>query len=484
MPLTCREDELWPMSVPLSLCLALLFSLTGLFGCTTEEDARSVILITVDTLRADHLSGAGYAKPTSPALDAFARLGTRFEWAFSTCSYTVPSHASMLVGMYPSYHSAGLMNGQQKLLPEETTLAEILRDAGWRTAGIVSNAMLSRRIGLDQGFESYDDQLPDRELFRKMPERRASNAVDRALTKIEELKGQPFFLWLHLQDPHGPYTPPKTIPRLAGARDERPAGPILPFGKDYSGFRAIPAYQTYGSERAFGLYRARYDREIRFLDTQLERLFAYIDEMNLLKSTLVVVTADHGEAMGEDDFYFAHGHSVGLDQVLVPLFFVGNDIRSDRTISAPVSNMSVFATILDYLGQSIPADVQSQSLLAALIDGDDVPAGPLFTESFTQRGIVDAGRYLRADRRPASDENFWRSSPISGGYIAPLGTQSLHLGSSTFEDEHVSTAELREHLQIFDRAAEEALKSFETHTIQHEPSPDLIEELRALGYVP
>jgi hypothetical protein len=185
--------------------------------------------------------------------------------------------------------------------------------------------------------------------------------------------------------------------------------------------------------------------------------------------------------MGEDEFYFAHGHSVGLDQVRVPLFFVGDGVRSGQTVSAPVTNMSVFATILEYLGQPLPPDVQSQSLFATLTNGEDVPPGPLYTESYTQRGIVDDGYYLRTDRRPASNERFWRVSPISGGYIAPLGTQTMRLGSSMAE-EVPSPEKLKRRLQAFDRSAELVLKSFETRALQSELSQEQIEELRVLGY--
>jgi len=476
----------------LGLVVLLITGFLGLAGCSVDPASRSVVLITIDTLRADHLSIGGNAVLTSPVLDAFARRGTRFEWAFSTCSYTVPSHASMLVGMYPSFHSAGLMNSQQRLAPEENTLAEILREAGWRTAAIVSNAVLDPAVGLDQGFESYDARLPDRERVRPMSERRAANAVDRALEKLDEFEGERFFLWLHLQDPHGPYTPPESTPRLEASRDIRSSKRALrlPIGRDNSGYQAIPIYQAYGSERAFVEYRDRYDREIRSLDAELARLFAYFEEHALLERALVIVTSDHGEAMGEDDFYFNHGHSVGLEQVHVPLFFTGNEIRSNRPISTPVSNLSVFATILEYLGQPIPEGVQSESLLAVLTDGEAVSSTPFFTESFTQRGIVDAGFYLRADSRAAADERFWRGSPISGGFITPLGTQMMRLDSSsdsslgpTVATEVPRAAELEKKLQLFSRSAEKVRRSFQARAHQLKPDEGRIEELRALGYI-
>ena len=487
---------------------AILLGIALSSGCSSERAPGSVLLITIDTLRADHLSGAGYVRPTSPTLDAFARRGTRFEWAFSTCSYTVPSHTSMLVGRYPSFHSAGLLNGQQRLLPSETTLAEILRDAGWRTAAIVSNAVLDHGVGLAQGFESYDDDLPDRELVRRLRERRAANAVDRALEKLAEFGEEPYFLWLHLQDPHGPYTPPATIPGFGETGEGPSDSRTLPVGGDFSGYRAIPAYQVVGSERRFGDYRERYDREIRSLDRELARLFARLDESVERGRVLVVITGDHGEAMGEDGFYFSHGHSVGLDQVHVPLIFVGGDVATDRSIATPVTNMSVFATILEYLGQPLPERVQAPALLATLVAGAEVPEGPVYTESHTQRGIAAAGHYLRRDRRPVTDEAFWQTSPISDGTIVPLGTTLSRLGEWGESGDRLSTsgargetldpgvdpltneradaerigAALGKRLDAFARGAEGALEFRRRRARPRELDPSLNDELRALGY--
>ena len=457
-------------------------------ACSSQEAPRSVVLITVDTLRADHLSGMGYERKTTPALDVFARRGTRFDWAFSTCSYTVPSHASMMVGRYSSFHSAGLLNGQQRLLPIETTLAEILRDAGWRTAAIVSNAVLGSGSGFEQGFERFDDELPDRELVRRMPERRAHAAVDRAIAQIRSFGDQPYFLWLHLQDPHGPYTPPASTPGFASSEEVPGGDRRLPVGRDFSGYGAIPAYQVVGSERRYSDYRDRYDREIRTVDLELARLFGSLEGAIGQGRMLVIFTADHGEAMGEDGFFFSHGHSVGLDQVHVPLFFVGGGVVAGRRVPVPVSNMSVFATVLEFLGQSLPERIQAPGLFASLVSGEAPPAGPVYTESHTQRGIAAAGHYLRRDRRPATDTDFWRVSPISDGTIVPLGRELSrlrprggHARRPLGEATSLVTG-LERRLDAFARSAEEALGFHRARARPRELDPALREELRALGY--
>jgi arylsulfatase len=254
----------------------LAAAVAGFFALRSpaKKNPGSVIFVTIDTLRADHLSLGGYARNTSPRLDAFAKRGTKFDWALSTCSYTLPSHASMMTGRYPSFTSIGLMNGQLGLEPRDVTLAEICRDAGLRTSAVVSNQLLTRNWGLDQGFEAYDDDLRDKETSREMPERRAEHAVDAALAELSRIGDERFFFWLHLQAPHGPYTPPASItePEAVGEHPPR-LERKLPVGADPSGHRAIPTYQAFETEREFEQYRARYDREIRSTDRELGRLF-------------------------------------------------------------------------------------------------------------------------------------------------------------------------------------------------------------------
>ena len=217
---TCdiRTGRLW--------WLAGILAAAASLGCGTEPSnapatqIRSVLLITIDTLRADHLSGYGYVRPTSPQLDRFMDRGQRFRWAFSTSSRTAPSHVSIFTGLYPSATTVSVENGKYPLDAQTPTLASLAQRAGVRTAAIVSNAVLNRRLGLDRGFEVYDDVLPEQERNRFHRERIAEDAVAAALLQLEEFGSERFFLWLHLQDPHGPYTPPQAaIEALADASD-------------------------------------------------------------------------------------------------------------------------------------------------------------------------------------------------------------------------------------------------------------------------
>ncbi len=462
--------------------LAAGFGLACGKGPATKQQQRSVILVTIDTLRADHLSFAGYPRLTSPRLDAFARKGTAFEWAISTCSYTLPSHASMLTGLDPSFHTVGLMNGQLGLVSAETTLAEICRSGGLRTLAVVSNLLLTRNWGLDQGFEIYDDALPDKESERGFGERRAEHAMNSALEKLAAIKDERFFFWLHLQDPHGPYTPPDGIDEPeATAKDLPRLERVLPLGNDQSGFRAIPTYQVFGTERAFEQYRARYDREIRSTDRELGRLFDALEARGLLESSLVVITADHGEALGEDEFFFAHSQSVGLDQVHVPLIMVGPGVKPGASIHGAVSNMDVFATILDFLDLPAPALMHSESLLQVAQAGARVPDGPVFCASISQRGIAFEGEFLRTDRVSAADKAFWKMNPLTQGYFAPLGTEAWSLAGSRPVKIEVG-AKLAARLEQFSAEAEASLKRLSQGVDQGSMDESVRKGLRALGY--
>ncbi len=447
-----------------------------------KNKSRSVILVTIDTLRADHLSFAGYPRKTSPNLDAFAKRGISFEWAISPCSYTLPSHASIMTGLDPSFHSVGLMNGALGLEYKETTLAEICRDAGLRTFGVVSNLLLTRNWGLDQGFEVYDDALPDQEGSRAFAERKAEHAMDSALEKLAEIKDERFFFWLHLQDPHGPYTPPDSVAEPeATSKEILRLERVLPVGVDQSGFRAIPTYQVYKQERAFEEYRARYDREIRSTDHELGRLFDALDQRGLLDSTLVVITADHGEALGEDDFFFAHCQSVGLEQVHVPLVIVGPGVKPGVSIHDAVGNLDVFATILEFLDLPAPKLMHSRSLLSVAQHGSAVPAQPVFCSSISQRGIAFEGKFLRTDRVSPTDKNFWKLNPLTQGYFAPQGTECWSLaGAKAVKID--SAPELARELEKFSVEAEAALKRLSPGVDQGSMDEAVRKGLRALGY--
>ena len=380
--------------------------------------ARSLIVITIDTLRADHLSAWGHDRETSPELDAYLQRGARFRWGFSAAPRTAPSHASIMTGLYPSFHSVGNENGRFRLEESFDTLAEHCRTAGMRTAAIISNPVLKRGLGLDQGFEIYDDEFPDAVPTRDSRIKNAARAVERAQDALEDFGDEPFFLWLHVQDPHGPYMPKG---EFSGVFEGVPSKSVseelvLEVGETQAGRNELPNYQVYDEERRLSEYVRRYNEEIRYTDAMLGKLFRMLDELDLADQTFVAVTADHGEAFGEDEYYCAHGQGTGIDQTHVPLGFVGPGISAQRTLLAPVSNLDVFATALDALGLEGADRMQSTSLLPHLV-GESEPDHSGYAESVTQRAVFSPQVYMRMDRVPTSNTAFW--SAIEGYTRAP-----------------------------------------------------------------
>jgi arylsulfatase A-like enzyme len=438
--------------------------------------SRNVILVTIDTLRVDHLSTYGYPRPTSPALDRLAARGVRFAAAFSAASCTAASHASLLTGLPASLHTIGPFNGTFPLAPGAETLAEVLAAAGWKTAAVVSNPVLARSLGLDQGFAVYDDELPEQELNRPSAEQKAGTAIAKAEAILGTL-ARPYFLWLHLQDPHGPYAPPPGWERFDSAEGAA-ATAELPVGEDQSGYGAIPLYQRLGEERRTAAYVDRYDDEIAYAMAELGRFLDHLDGAGRLADTLVVVTADHGEALGEDGFYFAHGHSVGPDQVRVPLVLAGPELAAGQVVTVPVSTAAVFNTVLAALGLPPRADDRAPSLLPLLAAGGEAP--PVFVESPNQVGVAVAGAFFRRDRVPADDERFWSApNPTTGGFWRPLGRQLMPLMPVATPPQ---PADLEPLLDGFERRARRAEQAMRTVRRQRDLSYQDRAALRALGY--
>ena len=343
---------------------------------TPRGPARAVVLVTCDTLRADRLGCYGYERPTSPNLDAFARECVVFDSAYACAPMTLPALSSLMTGRMPS--EVGAVPGNTSLVPAEVeTLAERLSAAGVTTGAVVSNWLLRRQsespdAGLPQGFDAFDDTMTTRERNRPMFERLAPDTTDAALAWLERNGSRrPWFLWVHYQDPHGPYKPPEELAQLFDA--EVPAGPELKVGKGPSGLGRIPRYQALGEERRAGVYRDRYDAEIRLFDRELGRLLDALRE-NGLDDALVIVSADHGESLGEHGWWFCHGETLQRELVRVPLIVryprgvPGPGVRGPDGISRctlPASHLDLWPTVLEALGVEDPGS-SGLSLLGEL----------------------------------------------------------------------------------------------------------------------
>jgi arylsulfatase A-like enzyme len=341
------------------LLLALAASACGGARPLTRPD---IVLVSLDSTRLDHLGCYGYERPTTPHLDAVAAESVVYTRARSTSSWTLPAHASLFTGQYPASHGARydrdgpliLSQGvettaaNRELLEEirarglpagERTLAAVLAEAGYDTAGVVAGPWLKRVFGLDRGFAHYDD-----EGIEAIGGRPADAVTDAALRWLRESRREPFFLFVHYFDPHSPYVPP---PALAAR-----------FGAD----RAAP-----GRERAIALY----DGEIAFADLGLARLIETLREEGLDEDTLVVVTGDHGEGLLDHGYMF-HGVHIYEEAVHVPLVFRWpGTIPAGRTIAEPVELVHVAPSVLDLLGLEEEARALPGRSFAPALRGED-----------------------------------------------------------------------------------------------------------------
>lgn len=331
----------------------------------------NVFLITIDTLRADHLGCYGYTRQTSPFLDRFAADALVFENCFSHAPNTWASIASLLSGYLPHETRVMLDFPVPEGIPN---LPEALRAQGYTTLGVVSNFVLRRGRGWERGFDVYDDSLPQRETSRGMAEKRATDATDQALRLLERHRDEDLFLWVHYQDPHGPYDPPGEfrdlfLHRTGDTRATR--RPPLKQNRVNSGWGGIPSYQQLGDHRDYDFYVARYDAEIRYADSQIRRLVEGIRALGWYDDSLMLITADHGEGMGEKNYYFGHGENLYGSLTRVPLLARFGDGATGRRADF-VQHIDVVPSILSSLGVPTGARLRGGDLRAASADPREI----------------------------------------------------------------------------------------------------------------
>lgn len=321
----------------------------SVLGQNPPANNTPVLLITVDTLRADRLGCYGARRVRTPAMDALAARGVRFENALAQVPITLPSHAVILTGTYPMYHGVRDFTGTG-LPPTVGLIAEAFQRQGYSTAAFVSAFVLDSTWGLARGFQTYDDHFDPRQFETRNPgniQRRAEETIDRLLGWLRDrtpgsgrpapqsvlrAPGQPFFVWLHLFDPHSDYNPPE------------------PFRSEYAG--------------------RLYDGEVAYVDSQLARLFSELRKSGLYDRTLIVLLSDHGESLGEhgED---EHGFFVYDSTLRVPLIFkLPSDLGSPRVVPTTVGTIDVAPTLLELLRLRDPLGRQFQGTsLASFVLG-------------------------------------------------------------------------------------------------------------------
>ncbi len=312
---------------------------------------KNVIVYLVDTLRADHLGCYGYGKPVSPRIDAFAREATLFRNTVAQSPWTRPSVATILTGLLPRTH--GVNRKKHALAPEAVTLAEALKDHGYRTAGFVTNGNVARSFGFGQGFDTYE-----------LLGRRRSAATDvnaRAAEWLEKewKKDAPFFLYLHTVEPHAPYVPPEPFRRRFAPQVRNEALTRMKFLHQLEEGR-VPASP--------GLRRdllALYDAEIAANDAAFGDLIDLLRQRGLWQDTLVVFVSDHGEEFF-DHGGWEHGKTLHTEMLDVPLIVRIPGMGNGRAVDRQAQHADVVPTILDALGIAVPSAVEGRSLLPSM----------------------------------------------------------------------------------------------------------------------
>jgi arylsulfatase A-like enzyme len=326
--------------------LVLLLVLAPACGCDGPGD---VVLVTVDTLRADHLSIYGYPRTTSPNLDRLFAQGAIFERAYSTSAYTSASTASLLSGLLPQEHRVRLLD---QIFPEQVKLLSELLPDEYQTAAFVSTHILSdAATGIADRFEHFDDAISRRGGDGRR-ERIAGPTTDAVLAWLRDGRdpARPLFLWVHYMDPHGPYNPPEDF----SGRFHHEAEGELDLGR-------IPPYARLEHADDPLDYVDRYDEEVLYADAEIGRLLEGYAALASLDDALVILTADHGETLLERRMWFTHAYQVFEEVVSVPLLLRGPGVPRGRQ-RALVSGIDVVPTILGFVGAPAPPGLAGADL--------------------------------------------------------------------------------------------------------------------------
>ena len=353
-------------------------------------DGTNLVLISIDCLRADHVSAYGYHRNTTPSIDALAVDGVVFENAMSVSSWTLPTHMSMLTGLMPSFHGA---NRSHKLSVSVPFLPEMLLQSGYETLGVVSGAYLSQAFGFERGFDVY----------RLLKDSRAEDVVDAALDLTRQARTRNHFLFLHLFDAHWPYLPPR---EFLDRFDERPPDisdimPKIIYRKPPAGPDEIQDFVNL------------YDGEIAYLDRELGRFFEGLKEEGLYDRTLIVLTADHGESFYEREMW-QHSESIYQEVLHVPLIVKWPTGARTGKVAELASQLSIFPTIVEQAGLESPYNEYPS--LDRYVDGIDQPTRvmseitwePKATRGASMKISLISGtlKYILTMRGDAPDEQF------------------------------------------------------------------------------
>jgi arylsulfatase A-like enzyme len=370
-------------------CLAFTAAACG--GFSGREAPQNLIIISVDTLRADRMSLYGYERPTTPNIDAFAGNATTFDRAIAPWPKTAPSMVSMFSGRYP--HSTGVMFASRGLWvgDDQLMLAEIARRNGMSTGAVVSNAVLGTSTNFAQGFDRYIETYEVESPYGNERRNRAESVTFHArfLMRQQAAEG-PFFLWVHYVDPHTTYDPPKEFaePFFNDAHYDATELRLNEDDQNFHGGVAGKYWRQNGGQAEAGWYDANYDGEVAYADEQIGVLLEEMETLGLLENSVVMLTADHGESLGEHQYFFEHGwfpyHACGWIPWVI--HWPGNPEPGKR-VDYPSGLLNLVPTALDLLGWEIPEGVFHGQSVVPVLRGDSEYTEPWVVEEAGEGGL-------------------------------------------------------------------------------------------------
>jgi len=453
--------------LPRYIALALFM----LCACSPQPTG-DILLITVDTLRPDHLGLYGYERATSPNVDRHFSDAAIFERAYATSANTSPSVISILTGQLPNDH--GVRKFYQLLSDDLQLVTDLLPDA-YQTAAFVSNIVLTdEAMGIARYFDHYDDHVDERESTRKIFERSASRTTDAALLWIAEHREpeRPLFLWVHYIDPHGPYRAPST-----GASSF-----------DHEGFVAFDSKRVHTYQFEPGVddalaYVDRYDEEIAYMDVAVGRLLDGYGVRRELDEALLIFAADHGESMIEHEYWFTHGYQVYEEIIRTPLMIRGPGVEPGRR-NALASGIDLVPTILRFAGVRPSATLDGVALQRrAAIPKDRI----VFADGDGGKSLLRAA--IRGNQKWVAQARAGKRR-IQSRWQYDLGADPAELKPQHWDPLNLEEA-AQELIDLFDRDPDPGglPKDFQEGLLIDAPKvapradAETIERLRALGYV-
>jgi hypothetical protein len=388
------------------LLTSLLIVVSIYFWWTSSkqlEIPRGIILISLDTLRADHLGVYGYHRNTSPFIDSFGKESIVFNNAVVQSPWTLPSHMSIMTSLYPSFH--GVLSTSNRLADEHVTLAEVLRNGGYQTAAFVDGGFMNGSWGFHQGFDIYDD---DREVGIK-------HILSKVIKWLDGNKSKPFFLFVHCYDIHSPYNPP--APYNSMFHDFTYKGGLVPSNNTLTAARQN---EMELNEEDLRHFIALYDGGIRYTDEKIGEFLSYLREVGVYEQTLIIITSDHGEEFKEHDSML-HNQLYYRPNLHVPLIMhIPGHPKKGIRIRELARSIDLLPTILDIVGLPSLPTAQGKSLL------------PLIKQygNFIHRSLLNSVNFFKKDRLVSFAETLRNKTDYCWSIITETGHQIISAPTS------------------------------------------------------